>query len=144
MGLIDSVSDTVSRALNCCRGKRDDTQQLEKPLLANTSKTATSEIGTIIKDDLYAYYKDPVRKVLNDPIKALVYSTAAKIVALFISLVFPFLGYTLLGCSLALIDRVIVVKSAEFRTSLTKMLPGWMQSIVNSFFGAPQGTAPAA
>lgn len=52
------------------------------------------------------YLEDPQRKVLNEPIRAIVYSIAIKILCLLIAPIFPFIAYTTFGISLALIERI--------------------------------------
>ncbi|EKE21296.1 MAG: hypothetical protein ACD_7C00293G0001, partial [uncultured bacterium] len=44
----------------------------------------------------------------------ILHSTVIKIVSLFIALVFPFIGYGMIGASVALIDRVIFLNLNEF------------------------------
>lgn len=63
-------------------------------------------ISKMIHEDLKAYWKYPEKKVLNEPILAIVYSVGIKAIALFVALIFPFIAYTAFGMSIALIDRI--------------------------------------
>ncbi len=63
-------------------------------------------ISKMIQKDLKGYWLDPYNKVLNDPIRAIVYSVAIKALSTFVALIFPFIAYTTFGPSIALIDRI--------------------------------------
>ncbi len=64
-------------------------------------------LSKMIQEDLKAYWQDPYNKVLTQPIRAIVYSVAIKTLSMFVSLIFPFIGYTIFGLSIALIDRIV-------------------------------------
>lgn len=65
-------------------------------------------IYRMIKADLKDYWKDPVNKVLDDPIRAIIYSVGTKAIALFVAIIFTSIGYFVFGVSFALIDRVVI------------------------------------
>ncbi|NGX32399.1 MAG: hypothetical protein K1060chlam4_00443 [Candidatus Anoxychlamydiales bacterium] len=71
-------------------------------------------ISKMIQDDLKDYWMDPYNKVLNDPIRAIVYSVAIKALSSFVALIFPFIAYTTFGLSIALIDRIAYNNFAVF------------------------------
>lgn len=63
-------------------------------------------LSQMIYDDLTQYWNDPSNKVLEEPIRAIIYSIATKIIFWCVAVLFPFIAYTAIGISVALIDRV--------------------------------------
>ncbi len=109
----------------------------EPPLSRPSPPTGT--LGTMIKKDLKEYIVEPVDKVMNDPTRALFYSAAIKMISLFVALVFPFIGYTAIGLSLALIDRVILLNFRDFTATLIDRINvDCIQSLIRAILGSPE------
>ena len=73
-----------------------------------------NEFCRIIKNDLVRFWENSNKKVMADPAKSLLYSGAIKITSLFIAILFPFIGGTLFGISIVLIDREIFLEPKNF------------------------------
>lgn len=102
--------------------------------------TAHHTFGAMLKTDLKDYLTIPVDKVMNEPGKAVMYSVGVKVASMFIALIFPFIGYAIIGMSIALIDRVVILNRGEFSKRFFNGLS--FESILNIFKTA-KGTAPA-
>ncbi|HEU63965.1 MAG: hypothetical protein KR126chlam4_00113 [Candidatus Anoxychlamydiales bacterium] len=76
------------------------------PVLGPRVDAEDVRISQMIQDDLKGYWLDPLHKVLNDPIRAIVYSVAIKALSWFVALIFPFIAYNMFGLSIGLIDRI--------------------------------------
>jgi hypothetical protein len=102
-----------------------------------------SEVVSIIKNDIKGYLLTPEAKVMNDPVRSLIYTTAIKVTSLFIALVFPFIGYTMIGMSLALIDRVILLNLSDFTSRVIHRINiDCVQKLIGTIVGNNQPENP--
>lgn len=82
---------------------------------------AEQRISKMLQKDLRDYWKDPLNKVLNDPIRAIIYSIAIKALCLIFALFSGFIGYSLFGISIALIERIIFNNFTLFFHSIIRI-----------------------
>jgi hypothetical protein len=68
----------------------------------------------MINRDLRQYLQDSRNKVINEPVRALIYSFTIKAICLTVAMIFPLLAYATFGVSVALIDRYIVFNFGQF------------------------------
>ncbi len=84
-----------------------------------------------IKRDIKDYLSERnIEKIIDEPKKAVLYSLAFKISGMFFALIFPFLGYGMFFMSVALIDRIMILRHEEFGNSLIRSIP-WLNTIAN-------------
>lgn len=91
-----------------------------------TSVPETPGTFSKIKTDVKEYVLDPINKVKSDPLKALVYSIAFKIMAYATACIFPYIGFfigsVMVGLSIGLIDKEIYNNFNELKADLMQRL----------------------
>ncbi|NGX56719.1 MAG: hypothetical protein K1060chlam5_00963 [Candidatus Anoxychlamydiales bacterium] len=92
--------------------------------------------GNVIKRDLTDYLKTPTNKVLNDPLRAIIYSVSIKVFALFVSLVSPLTAGIIVGFSLFQIDRVGIQNFDQFKERIVTQID--FNRIIQAIFQANQ------
>ena len=90
-------------------------------------ETPAEKLSKKIKNDFTDFIYEGKKKVLADPVKALVYSVAIKMLSLFVALVFTFIGYVTIGLSIGYIDTHIAINFKQFGDKLiTNIKDSWL------------------
>jgi len=109
------------------------TQDSTQPPLIQEQPFSPSRVEVIA--DFKRYFIDPRNHVLDEPGKAIIYSIVIKISSVIIAFIFPCLGWLMIGFSLALIDRIIILNFREFSTSTVETIFDYCRQSVQMLLG---------
>ncbi|NGX28900.1 MAG: hypothetical protein K940chlam1_01088 [Candidatus Anoxychlamydiales bacterium] len=106
-------------------------------------ETPAEKLSKKIKNDLTDFIYDGKKKILADPVKALIYSVAIKMLSLFVALVFPFIGYVTIGLSMAFIDAQVFINAKEFTDKLIDSIKDNLKKMRDKIWADDDGRAAA-
>ncbi len=90
-----------------------------------------------------ACWLDPTATIMDNPPKALTYSIAVKIVALFIALINSFAAGLIAGASVMLIDRVFIMHHEMFTDQLVDTFMQMQGNLLKKLLGRNREPAQA-
>jgi hypothetical protein len=90
--------------------------------------------GATITTDLKDFWVTPHKKVMENPLTALLYSLTIKTVCSVFALIFPLLSYIAIGISIGIIDREIIENRKQFFEGLLAKVKECSLIVLNTIF----------
>lgn len=108
--------------------------------------TAAERFRNMLLTDTKEFFVTPIDKVRDDPIKALAYLVSYTVLGLFIGLLFPSIGYFIIGLNMGIIGREIVLHFSTFAESVILRINfQCVQNLLRNVIGTdPAAQGPAA